>query len=340
MASNVAQITTSVSTTDRLTGLAGDSNPTAGRPGSLPFSAEALVDGPLATSSWAAARYRDYLLIIKPRISMMVMLTVTVGYWFGHGSLSTPSLLIPSLIGIALVAVGSSAFNQWYERRTDGQMQRTAGRPLPMRRLPAAEVLTFGFLCSAIGLGWLAIATPPWTSALSALTLVLYAAVYTPLKRVSWWCVAVGAVPGALPPVLGFVAGGGESWIVAGSLFAILFFWQFPHFMAIAWKYQADYLRAGLVMLPGRGRPSRYQTGNVACVTAVLLLLVSLVPWVTGFAGPVYAIAALAAGLLYLGASIRFRQDESLATARRLLLTSLVYLPVILGALVANGRGV
>ncbi|MBC8114429.1 MAG: protoheme IX farnesyltransferase, partial [Candidatus Saccharimonas sp.] len=205
-------------------------------------------------------RVADYTQIAKPRISLMVLLTVTVGYLLGIDGAWSAVTLFHAWFGIALVAMGSSALNQWFERETDGRMRRTMNRPLPSGRLRPAEVLTLGIVCGVVGTVYLAAFVNGPTAALTALTFVLYAGVYTPLKRVTSLCTAVGAIPGALPPVLGWLAAGGRLDWTAGSLFGLLFLWQFPHFLAIAWLHKDDYCAAGLRMLPA-GRSLPHVTG-------------------------------------------------------------------------------
>lgn len=275
------------------------------------------------------ARFADYLELAKPRISLLVLVTVAVGYALGSIGEWDGGRLCHALLGIALVAVGSSALNQFYERHSDAFMRRTANRPLPSGRLQPAEVLVIGMLSGSVGVIYLALCVNIVTAALALLTFLLYTLLYTPLKRVTCLCTAVGAVPGALPPVLGWTAAGGPLDVRAFALFAILFLWQFPHFLAIAWLYREEYLRAGLRMLPA-GRPASRITGLLAVGYALVLLPVSLLPSQIALAGNVYFTVAVVLGLAYLASAIRFLLDETTATARRLLWCSLVYLPVLL----------
>jgi heme o synthase len=282
------------------------------------------------TSPFAArtTRVGDFLELTKPRISAMVLITVTVGYTLAtHGEWDLP-VLLAALAGVALVASASGAFNQWLEQRTDALMVRTAGRPLPSGRLSSSDVLGFGLTCAVAGTLLLALLVNALTAALTLLTLLLYAGLYTPLKRHTSLCTAVGAVPGALPPVLGWTAAGGALDASALALFAILFLWQFPHFLAIAWLYRQQYDAAGLVMLPRR-RSGRV-VGLLAVTYAVALIPVSLLPRSIAMAGDLYLYAAIGLGLIYLAASLRFALQESRDSARSLLWTSLVYLPAVL----------
>jgi protoheme IX farnesyltransferase len=279
------------------------------------------------------SRLADYTEIAKPRISLMVLITVSCGYLLGLESGSVSLTLLQACLGIAVVAIGSSATNQWIERETDGRMRRTMNRPLPAGRLASTEVLIVGLLAAVMGCAYLAVAVNWETAALTGMTFVLYAGVYTPLKRITPLCTAVGAIPGAFPPVLGWLAAGGQWDAGAFALFGILFLWQFPHFFAIAWLHREDYAQAGLKMLPGGARCA-HVTGLLATFYAVGLIPVSLLPYRSGLAGGVYAIVAIGLGLTYLGASIAFARKETRARARWLLWTSLVYLPVLLMVLV------
>lgn len=277
----------------------------------------------------AVSRLADYVEIAKLRISLMVLMTVSVGYVL---ALQTASSFIPLLhacLGVSLVAIGASAVNQWIERETDGLMRRTRNRPLPGGRLAPAEVLTFGFVCAIVGCTYLLLTVNVMTAAFTGLTFVLYAGVYTPLKRITSLCTAVGAIPGALPPVLGWLAAGGQLDWMAFSLFGVLFLWQFPHFLAIAWMYRDDYCAAGLRMLPA-GKSMPHVTGLLAVGYALGLIPVSLLPAYLGESGLMYTCVAVVLGTAYLMASIQFAWVETRTSARRVLLTSLVYLPVLL----------
>lgn len=293
-------------------------------------SGDLALDVRSTTLPWSAvsARLADYVELTKPRISAMVLVTVTVGYTLAtHGNWQW-GVLVPALIGIALVASASSAWNQWYERRTDARMHRTANRPLPAGRLSGAEVAMFGLLCAISGGVLLATRVNAITAVLTLLTLVLYVGLYTPLKRHTSLCTTVGAIPGALPPVLGWTAGGGALDLGALALFAILFLWQFPHFLAIAWLYRQQYEGAGLKMLPHH-RASRI-VGLLAVTYAVVLIPASLLPQAAMLAGDLYSMAAIGLGLIYLAAAIRFAWQETRTSARGLLFASLIYLPAVL----------
>jgi protoheme IX farnesyltransferase len=282
-----------------------------------------------------AARISDYIELTKPKIAVMALVTVTVGYtlaaqgpWFSWSLLS-------AMAGIALMAVASSSLNQWMERGTDSLMNRTADRPIPSGRLHPTEVFWFGVGCGVLGTFILAAYVNMTTAWLGLITFALYTFLYTPLKRHTSLCTAIGAIPGALPPVLGWTAGGGELNASAFALFGILFLWQFPHFLAIAWLYKEDYSRAGLKMLPAKVQSGGTQkiTGYLATAYAAALIPVSLLPSEVGLAGSRYMWAALFMGLGYLAVSIMFIRDESRRSARRILYYSLIYLPLLLIAL-------
>lgn len=286
----------------------------------------------VAAPSVAVSRLADYIEIAKLRISLMVLMTVSVGYVLALQEAASYVPLLHACLGVSLSAIGASAINQWIEQKTDGRMRRTMNRALPAQRLAPAEVLTLGLVCAIVGSGYLLMTVNVTTAAMTFLTFVLYAFVYTPLKRVTSLCTAVGAIPGAMPPVLGWLAAGGQLDWMAFALFGVLFLWQFPHFLAIAWMYKDDYCAAGLRMLPA-GKSMPHVTGLLAVCYALGLIPVSLLPTYIGGAGLVYATVAVILGIAYLVASIGFAWDETRASARRVLLTSLVYLPLLLAVL-------
>jgi len=284
---------------------------------------------PVVRANVLGTRVADYIEIAKLRISLMVLMTVSVGYFLGLRGPASYLTLFNAWIGVSLAAIGASAINQWIERETDARMRRTRNRPLPMKRLAPAEVLVFGIVSAAVCVVYMWLTVNPLTAAMTGLTFVLYAGVYTPLKRFTSLCTAVGAIPGALPPVLGWLAAGGELDWMAFSLFGVLFLWQFPHFLAIAWLYKEEYCAAGLRMLPA-GKSMPHVTGLLAVVYALGLIPVSLLPAYFGAAGMAYSVVAMVLGTAYLAASIGFAWEESRTSARRVLWTSLVYLPVLL----------
>jgi protoheme IX farnesyltransferase len=246
-------------------------------------------------------------------------------------------LLLHTVLGTALVAGAASALNQLIERRRDAHMRRTENRPLPAGRLGPLEVLLFGLVLAAAGLTYLALAVPrPWAAVVAAVTLVWYVAVYTPLKPRTTLNTLVGAVPGALPPVIGYVAARGEITAEAWVLFLIVFLWQVPHFLAIAWIYRDDYARAGLRMLPVIDRDGR-RTGGRMIAYCVALLAASMLPLWLGPARWLYLAGAALLGLAFLAGAVRFRVRRSADRARGVLRLSLLYLPGLLALLLLDG---
>lgn len=283
------------------------------------------------------ARCLDYIELTKPKIAVLALITVTLGFALAAAETGLQinwwSQLGHAVFGIALVASASSAWNQYFERQIDAQMLRTCRRPLPAGRLGTAEVAAFATATAVVGVAWLAYNVNVLTAVLAAVTLFLYAGVYTPLKRYTVLNTVVGAIPGALPPVLGWTAAGGTLDSGAFSLFAILFLWQFPHFMAIAWLYRQDYADGGLKMIPVTD-PTGWKTGLTAIGYSLALLPVSWLPAQLGLAGMGYAGAATILGVWYIVASVQFLRLKTVSATRRLLWTSLLYLPALLGALV------
>ena len=285
----------------------------------------------------ARTRLADYLVLTKLRVNVLVLFTVASGAVLAAGHLPDGGLLFHTLFGTALVAAGASALNQLLERDSDLLMRRTENRPLPAGRLQPFEVLCFGAGLGAAGVAYLAVtARHPLAALVAAITFVSYVFVYTPLKRKTSLNTLVGAVPGALPPVIGWTAVRGRIDPEAVALFAILFLWQVPHFLAIAWMYRDDYRRAGLGMLPGLDRDGSL-SGRQMVSYCLTLVPVSLMPAVVGQAGPWYLAGALVLGLGFLGTALAFVRRRSLARARGVLRASLVYLPVLLALLLLDG---
>jgi len=281
--------------------------------------------------SWTAV-WAD---LIKARLTLLVLLTTGVGYYLGAQGALRGWLLFQTLLGTGLVASGAAALNQWLEREHDAKMRRTSSRPLPSGRLQPATVAIFGGVCTVAGLIYLAVAVNLLTSVLGAVTSVSYLFIYTPLKRVSWVNTLVGAIPGALPPVMGWTAARNELTGEGWALFAILAFWQIPHFMAIAWLYREEYARAGFVMLPNVDADGS-RTGWHAVGNTVALLLAGLCPFLLHLNGPYYLAAALILGAGYLVCAVRFARQLTTRRARLLFLASIIYLPLLLVALVAD----
>ncbi|MFQ5734484.1 MAG: heme o synthase [Planctomycetaceae bacterium] len=302
------------------------------RAGSASASSSAAAVS-VSLRSAVRSRISDYVELTRPRIAVMSLATVTVGYALASADLWRVEGLLHALLGIGLVAVASSAWNQLIERKTDARMRRTETRPLPAGRLMPREVAAFGLATGTAGGFYLFLTVGPLTAGLAVFVLLLYVVGYTPLKRRSSLCTAVGAIPGALPPVLGWTAAGGSLDAGAFALFAVMFVWQFPHFLAIAWLYRRDYENAGLRMLPVASR-HRHATGLIAALYALALLPVSLLPSELAvgesLAGDLYTWAALLLGMGYAVIALRFAARETTRTARGLLWVSLVYLPLLL----------
>jgi protoheme IX farnesyltransferase len=297
------------------------------------------VASPVLAEAAPLARLRvaEYLDLTKPRIALLVLFTVAVGVLFASGPLLDIWLLINVVSGTALVAAGASALNQWLERDTDARMHRTENRALPSGRLQPMEALVFGWLLGVGGTLYLAVTLPtPWAAVLAAVTFIGYVFVYTPLKTRTTLNTLIGAIPGALPPIIGWVAVRGSIGGEAIALFLILFLWQIPHFLAIAWIYRADYGRAGLKMLPVVD-PSGLMTGQRMIGYCLVLIPASLLPVTGGVVHPVYYLGAVLLGLMFLGSAVWFYCDRSIKSARRVLKASLLYLPGLLLILLLDG---
>lgn len=271
--------------------------------------------------------------LVKARLTFLVVLTTLVGFYVGVRGPVDYWLMFSTVFGTAMLACGAAALNQLWERDHDALMRRTETRPLPSGRMEPDTVLIIGGALSVAGLVCLAWRVNLLTAVLGAITLGSYLFVYTPLKRVTWLNTAVGAVPGALPPLMGWAAArneiSGESW----TLFCILFFWQIPHFLAIAWLYREEYAKAGFVMLPNVD-PEGWRTGRQAISHTLGLLMVSLAPFVFKLVGPVYLVGALVLGILFLGAAIQFARRLGRTQARVMFFVSIIYLPLLLGIMV------
>jgi len=271
--------------------------------------------------------------LFKARLTSLVLLTTLVGFYVGFRGNLDWALLFHTMLGTALLASGAAALNQLLERDLDAKMRRTEDRPLPSGRMQPTTVLLVGALSSGLGLIYLAVAVNLLTSLLGAITLASYLFLYTPLKRVTTLNTIVGAIPGALPPLMGWAAARNDITRGGWSLFAILFFWQLPHFLAIAWIYRDDYARAGFVMLPVVD-PQGKRTGPQAVSHALGLLPISLAPFAFQLAGPVYLAGALILSLAYVWFAIQFSRGMTVSRARQLFFVSILYLPLLLGLLV------
>ena len=277
----------------------------------------------------ASRRAADFASLTKPRVVLMVLVATFVGFYLGSRATPDNTALLQTLIGTALAAAGTLALNQFLEREVDAQMERTRLRPLPDGRLQPTEALAFGAAITAAGLLYLAISVNTLSGLVAATIVVSYLFLYTPLKRKTTLCSVVGAIPGALPPVIGWTAVRGEVGLEAWVLFAIMFLWQLPHTLAIARLYRDDYARAGIRLLPVVDRDG-WSTGRQIVSNCLALLAVGLLPTLIGFAGSVYFLGALVLGIGLLGCGVALARSRSTADARRLLFASLVYLPTLL----------
>jgi protoheme IX farnesyltransferase len=280
---------------------------------------------------------RHYIALTKPRITWLILMSTGVGYYFGHHHRWTgwpdALLLFNTVLGTGMIASGTAALNQWSEREADRMMRRTAARPIPSGKLTANRALLFGISLATAGFLELWIGVNALTGLLGALTLAAYLFVYTPLKQRSHLSTVIGALPGAMPPLMGYAASNGALNTEAWTLFAILFVWQFPHFLAIAWMYREDYARAGIRMLPVV-EPDGMSTARQIVLYASTLIPISLFPVLLGMSGRIYLIGSLLLGFWFLYTGVRVAFDRTNARARSVLLASVIYLPMIYGLMV------
>jgi len=289
-----------------------------------------------ARGDGTVSRWRDYLELTKPRLNSLVLVTTAVGFAMGVGSgaIESVTLLIHTLIGTALCAGAGSVFNQWFERDTDRLMARTARRPLPDGRMDPGAALRFGALLAVLGVGQLAwLAGRPLAALIAFATLLIYALIYTPMKRVSSTATLIGAVPGALPPLIGWAAATGSVDARGLTLFLIMVIWQMPHFLAIAWFYRDEYALAGIPVLPVND-PTGARTAASVLSWSVVLLPASLLPGVLGMVGPLYLLVALLLGLAQLYFAGRVALLRTQQAARGLFFFTITYLPILLGVMV------
>lgn len=284
--------------------------------------------------AWGAL-LSDLAELTKARLSFLVLITTLVGFLLAWRGPMDYVLLSATLVGTALCAAGAAALNQWWERDLDALMKRTCTRPLPGKRLHPSDALLSGILCAMLGLATLAAFTNVRATFLAFATIAIYVLVYTPLKRITSLNTLVGAVPGALPPLIGWVAARGTYNLEGCLLFAILWFWQMPHFLAIAWMYREDYANAGCVMLTGND-PSGAMTARQALLYTMCLVLVSLLPALMGFNSIWAFFGALLLGGIFMVTAVKFLKARERGTARTLFLISIAYLPVLLALLVVT----
>ena len=282
----------------------------------------------------------DYWELTKPEINFLIAITAAAGFWIGSPAAPPHFPWMPfihTLLGTVCVASGAATLNQLIELQYDAQMRRTARRPLVSGRIAPLHALLFGVLLSVCGVVYLAISTNALASLLAALTLLSYLFLYTPLKRITPLCTLIGAVPGAAPPLIGWAAARGHLEPAAWVLFAIVFLWQFPHFMSIAWIYREDYARAGYLVLPASEFKDRFVAWQ-CLLPALGLFVVGIVPALRGQSGIVYFAGALVLGSVFLYYSARFALQRSVSSARHLLFASILYLPVLFALLALDKK--
>jgi protoheme IX farnesyltransferase len=290
---------------------------------------------------------RDYNELTKPRITWVILMNTGIGYFYGLPAAANwweflkaiPLLsLLHTILGTGLIASGTAALNQWYEREADRKMRRTAMRPLPAGKMSARNAMLFGVALSIAGFVELWLGVNLLSAVIGAFTLASYLFLYTPMKQRTWWSTTVGAFPGAMPPVIGYAAAAGslttESWV----LFGILFLWQFPHFYSIAWMYKDDYARAGIRMLPVV-EPDGRSTARQIVLYGIALIPVSLAPTLLGMTGRLYLAGALLLGLWFLYSGVRVAVDRTALRARAVLIVSVLYLPLIYGLMLIDRPG-
>ena len=283
----------------------------------------------------ARSRTADYVALAKPRLNLLVVVSALAGYLMAGGDTHDVLRLVATFVGTALVASGASAFNQIIERGPDALMRRTRLRPMPDGRLNASEALLFAVALSLAGFVILWAGANVLSGVVALVTLVTYAAIYTPLKRRTSFATVVGAIPGALPPVIGWAAARDGLTEGAWVLFGIVFLWQLPHFLAIAWMYRDDYARAGFAMLPVI-EPDGRSTARQAVIYTAALVPLSLAPTLIGMTGAVYFTGALVLALIFLVIAVRFGMTRDLAAAKRLFFASILYLPLLWILMIAD----
>ena len=282
------------------------------------------------------SKFRDYITLTKPEVNLLILMTTSAGYYLGARGPLHVAGLVNTLIGTLLVASGTATLNQWMERTWDGQMRRTASRPLPSGRVSPVEAFWFGMLVSIAGGVYLALAVNTLSALLAIFTLLSYLLIYTPLKRKTPLCTALGAIPGAMPTLIGWAGASASINANAWFLFGLLFLWQFPHFLAIALMYREDYARAGYRMLPGFDQDSRFTRAEILGFT-VILVAASMIPAVSRI-GSIYLVTMGVAGAYFLYHVARLMRSTSRNFASRVVHASVLYLPLVLAMMIAYKR--
>jgi len=290
---------------------------------------------PAETGKSHSGLVRDLVELVKARLTLLVLLTTAVGFYLGAEGPINFVALLHTVFGTAAAAAGAAALNQWWEYNLDALMQRTRSRPVSAGRMRPRDAVILGSALSIFGVAYLAFVCNALSAALAAITIIIYIFAYTPLKRVSTFNTALGAVPGALPPMIGWAAARGTLNAGAWTLFAILFFWQLPHFFAIAWMYRDDYARAGFQMISSDDRTGE-RSASQSVFFCMLLFVVAGLPAFLGIATVFYLLAELILGAVFVAVAMRFLKTRARADARRLFITSIIYLPLLLGALVLS----
>ena len=289
----------------------------------------------MTTETAVSAKFRDYLELTKPRLSLLSVITTLIGYFAARPN-GGPVKFTFLFIGTSLAAGGVAALNQWMEHDTDALMKRTADRPIPSGKVATGSAFVLGWLMCIVALFLLFARVDKLAALFTLLTIVSYVGWYTPAKRRSVWSTEIGAIAGAFPPLIGWCAGEGKVTALGWILFGVLFFWQIPHFMAVAWTYRRDYSAVHFPMLPVRDESGR-RVAAWSLVNAIALLVVSLLPVALGLASKAYGLAAAVVGAWFVWRALAFvRPDTRDAMARKLFLASIIYLPLVLGALVAD----
>jgi protoheme IX farnesyltransferase len=300
----------------------------------------AAIDREVATVPINGQRLRlrpvvDFAELVKARLTLLVLLTTAVGFYLGAENPINYLRFFHALFGTALAAASAAALNQWWERRPDALMRRTKMRPIPAGRMLARDALVIGLLLATAGIIYLSLSCNVLAAGLAALTIVLYIFAYTPLKRISTTNTLIGAIPGAIPPMIGWAAARGRLDPGAWSLFAILFFWQMPHFFALAWMYREDYARAGFQMMSSDDETGA-RSSSQSVLFCMLLLIVAGVPGYLGVTNAIYVPIAFALGGAFIAMAMRFHGKRTPQQARALFVTSIVYLPLLLVTLVVT----
>src|SRR5256886_12431043 len=270
----------------------------------------------------------DLVELVKARLTLLVLLTTAVGFYLGADGPIHLAALLHTVFGTAAAAAGAAALNQWWEYNLDALMQRTRSRPVPAGRMRPRDAVILGSALSIFGVAYLAFVSNALSAVLAAITIIVYIFAYTPLKRVSTFNTALGAIPGALPPMIGWAASRGTLNAGAWMLFAILFFWQLPHFFAIAWMYRDDYARAGFQMISSDD-PTGARSASQSVFFCMILFVVAGLPAFVRMATVFYLVAAWILGGLFIGAAMRFLKTRTRNDARRLFITSIIYLPLL-----------